>query len=457
VNPVQTEEDKPAVRRRRKRRLWVALAMVGLGLAATIGLLCGGGSILSRCIAGTVERALAKAQPGIAVHIGKADYSLAKNRLACQAVQLNTSNVVLRLDRVAVTGVDWRAMFSAKPAPSNLLAHARFEASNVVLRLPGSEYELRCARLQGSVLRSELALHDAELRPLQSAEEFFAARTVRRTRVRVALPSLEVTGLDYAGLLQGKAWRAQAIVCTEPAFEALVNRDKPQDLAGPPPLMVHEALTAIRQPIAIERFRITHARIRYGERRAVGAAPGWLTFGEVEATAHPIANQASPGTTILLEAQGKLMDAGILKLSMSIPITSNAFSLHYSGSLSEMDLTRLNGFLEQAEYTRIKSGSARAVAFDVEVRDGHATGRLVAVYHGLQVAVLDKKTGTETGVLNRLESFLSNAFRIRNSSRADDPASLKPAEIEYDRGPRDTFFSFVWFAVRSGVFHAIKF
>ena len=61
---------------------------------------------------------------------------------------------------------------------------------------------------------------------------------------------------------------------------------------------------------------------------------------------------------------------------MTIPITSTNFSLHYSGSFSAMDLTCLDAFVEIAEHTRIKSGSAQEAAFEIDVTAGQAHGRI---------------------------------------------------------------------------------
>ena len=40
------------------------------------------------------------------------------------------------------------------------------------------------------------------------------------------------------------------------------------------------------------------------------------------------------------------MNAGALTVLMTIPVTPAEFSLRYSGSLTAMDLTRLDAFLE---------------------------------------------------------------------------------------------------------------
>src|SRR5208283_4146852 len=100
--------------------------------------------------------------------------------------------------------------------------------------------------------------------------------------------------------------------------------------------------------------------------------------------AEGIANRGEASTAILLRAQGDFMNAGVLKVLMAIPVTPRDFSLHYSGSLSAMDLTRLDAFLDIAERTRVKSGSAQEAAFEIDVTDGQARGRVHAIYRDLE-------------------------------------------------------------------------
>jgi hypothetical protein len=150
------------------------------------------------------------------------------------------------------------------------------------------------------------------------------------------------------------------------------------------------------------------------------------------------------------------MDAGLLKVLMTIPVASPDFSFHYSGSLSAMDLTRLNAFLDIAERTRIKSGSAQEASFDIKVTAGQARGWVRGNYKDLTIAVLDKKSGSEKGLDNRVATILANIFKIRNSNAPDASGSIKEGEVNYTRKPNDTFLQFAWFALRSGVLDVIR-
>ena len=316
------------------------------------------------------------------------------NRLVAQSVTLSATDTTLKVGRISLTGVRWARLLWGTAAPADVLAQASLEATNLEVEFPQAHYGIRCARLRASVPGSELIAEGTELRSLVEDEAFFAAHFFRTPRFRVVAPECRVLGLAYGELLQGKSYRARSVHFSGPSLDALINRDKPPPPFVKSPLMVHEALAAIRQPLQVDSLTITNGHLAYCERLAVGAAPAVLTFGAVSMSVEGIANRGEATAAVKLQAQGDLMDAGTLKVQMSIPITPSDFSLHYSGSLSAMDLTRLDAFLDLAEHTRIKSGSAQEAAFDIQVTAGQARGRVRGIYRDLVIAVLDKQTGT---------------------------------------------------------------
>jgi hypothetical protein len=434
----------------------VGLCLGAVVLAVAVFILMFGGMILNGYGKGKVERAFAKAHPGCALHIGKLDYSVGADLLVAQAVTLSAPNTSLKVGRISLTGVRWTRLLWGTAALADVLAKASLDATNLDVEFPQAHYGIRCARLRASVPGSELIAEGTELRALVGDEAFFAAHDYRTTRFHVVVPECRVLGLAYGELLQGKLYRARSVHFFQPSFDTLVNRDQPVEPFVKSPLMVHEALAAIRQPLQIDSLSITNGHVTYCERVVAGADPGVLTFGAISISVEGIANRAKANAAIQLQAQGDFMNAGVLKVQMTIPVASPDFSLHYSGSLGAMDLTRLNAFLEIAEHTRIKSGSAQEAAFEIDVSAGQARGRVRAIYKDLEIAMLGKQTGTEKGLDNRVASFLANLLKIRSSNAPDASGSLKEGEINYTRRPEDEFQQFVWFALRTGVLDIIS-
>ena len=435
---------------------------IGLFLGAIVLVVAGlifvfGGTTLNGYGKKKLEQAFARAHPGFQIQIGELDYSVAANCLVGKSVTLTAENATLTVSRVSLTGVRWvRLLFGGSAASAAVLARASADVTNLVLKFPPEHYEIRCARLRASVPRSELIAEWTELRTLVGDEEFFAEHDYRKPRFHVVVPECRVSGLALDELLQGRSYRARSVKITRPSFDALVNRDKPVNQSQERPLMVHEALAAILEPLQVDHLSITDGRATYCERVLAGAEPGVLTFGAINLSADGIANRGPPSAAILLRAQGEFMGTGQLALQMSIPITPADLSLHYSGSLSAMDLTRLDAFLDITEHARIKSGSAKEAAFEIEVTAGQAQGWVRAVYENFEIAVLDRKTGSDKGLDNRLASFLANTLKFRNANGPDASGSMKEGKVNFARAPEHTFLQFVWFALRSGVLDVIS-
>lgn len=451
---------KRAVKHSRKLSLRRVSTYVGLSLGAfvlTVALLAivFGGAILDGYGKRMAEQAFAQAHPGYALRIGELNYAVGANRLVAQSVTLSATNTTLKVGRISLTGVRWaRLLWGTSLA--DVLGKASLEATNLDVEFRQSHYGIRCARLRASVPGSELIAEETELRTLVGDEVFFAAHSFRTTRYHVVLPESRVLGLAYGELLQGKSYRARAVLFSRPTFEALVNCDKPAKPFVKSPPMVHEALAAIRQPLQVDSLSITNGHLSYCERVVAGGDSGVLTVAAVNVSAEGIANRCEAPAAILLRAQGDLMGAGTIKVLMTIPVASPDFSLHYSGSLSAMDLTRLDAFLDIAEHTRIKSGSAQEAAFEIAVTAGQARGRVRAIYKDLEIAVLDKQTGTEKGLDNRVASFLANVLKIRNANAPDANGAMKEGNVNYTRRPEDGFLQCVWFALRTGVLDVVS-
>jgi hypothetical protein len=151
------------------------------------------------------------------------------------------------------------------------------------------------------------------------------------------------------------------------------------------------------------------------------------------------------------------MKAGTMNLLMSIPVASPEFSYQYSGSLSRMDLSALNSFLETAEQMRIKTGVHQAATFEINVASGRASGNVRAVYRDLTLAATNKHTGSETGFFDGIASIIANTFKIRGINVPDKSGSIKIGEVKHTRKRDEFFFEFTWFALRTGVGDVVGF
>jgi hypothetical protein len=434
----------------------VAAALGLFGVVCAVLAILFGNLMLNSYARTKIEKAFTAAHPGQVLRIGPMDNSWSEGRLATASLLLTTPDFALKTGPIAIHHVRWAPLLARKPALPEVFAQASLEATNVTFEFSSPRYELRCARLEASVPAAALSAEAISLSPQVADEAFFAARPFCKTRLRVVIPDCRVVGLSYPELLAGTAYRAQSLQVSGLQLDALVNRDKPNDPVPRPGLMVHEALAKLGKVIALDVLTLTNGTLIYCERPVANAPPGVLTFGAVQISAKGLISQAPPGTAMSVQAQGNLMNAGTLKVAMSLPVVSPDFSLSYSGSLSTMDITRLNAYLKIAEHFRITSCRAESVTFDIQVKAGHATGNVYPIYRDLNIALLNQETGSAKGVMNRTESFLANLFKIRNASLPDSSGKVRAGKVNYERKPDDTFLQFIWFALRSGVLDSIR-
>ena len=296
-------------------------------LAVAMLILLFKGAIINCYGKGQLERAFAKAYPGSTLRIGELGYTMGANRLVAQAVTLHATTSTIKVGQVSLTGVGWLRLVMGKDA-HEVLANASLDAMNFEMEFSRAHYGIRCTKVKAAVPVSELFVEGMVLQSSIKDEERFAADAFRTTRFHVVVPECNVVGLAYGDLFQGKAYRARAVHLFRPSLDALVNRDKPAKPSGKRPLMVNEVLAAIGTPVQIDNLSITNGHIKYAERVVARSAPGVLTFTAVEMEADGITNRGERSAAIRLKTQGKLMDAGVLKVQMKIPLTSPKFSLH---------------------------------------------------------------------------------------------------------------------------------
>jgi len=331
------------------------------------------------------------------------------------------------------------------------------QARDITLSFRPSKYEFRCAQLRASVPDSAIMVEAAELHTIVNDDAFFASSKFRKTRYRIVLPLCKATGADCRGLLHGKAYRARSVLIDDPSFDILVNMDTPWDKNASKPLMPNEALSLIKKATQVNGLNILNGRLKYAERYRIGLRPAEVTFDSVQLSVNVISNRGGPKSMAVVRGQGNFMKTSRMKIHLTVPISLPESSFKYSGSLDAMDLTSLNSFLEIGENLRIKSGFLQTAAFDITVTEGRASGTVRALYKNLVIEILDKQTGSEKGVMNRIGSFIINATKIRGTNMPDKSGSLKIGDVKYEQKRDDTFLQLVWFSLRSGIGSVVGF
>lgn len=406
-----------------------------------------------------ISKAFTQAYPEYSLQFGNFHYSVWQNLLECDSVTLNNkdSTFTCSLDSFSISGIGWIKILLQTDFNPNNLSSSVIDAQNILFSFHKSQEELYLGMLHISVPDSAMVTDSIKYRPLNNDELFFAKSQFRQTRVRFDISQIKITGLNFMSILRGNTYAARKICAQDLFTDIMLNKDKPYDEKTPYPQMPNELMPSIKEIINIDSLEITNGRLKYSERFAVNTTPGIITFDKFNLSVSRFANHTAQPETTIIRGNGLFMNSAEMKVFMAIPLTSKEFSIKCSGSLSKMDLSKLNLFIEPVENRQIKSGFIQSAAFNFNVNSGYASGNLRVAYDNLAIAILNKNPGFDLGLLNHISNFIGDMFIIRTTNLPDEKGSMKIGEINYKRNPGDHFFQFLWFALRSGVGDVVGF
>lgn len=415
--------------------------------------------IINTFLKDRITKSFNDAYPEYSIQLGEMHYNIWKNRVACDSITLKAidSTFAGKVTSLSVCGINWMKLILQKDFSPNTITSLVLDAQNIEMSFLSSHDELRLKMLHISMSDSLMTVDSVKYYSPIDDEQFFANSPFRQTRFQLDIPGVEIMGLDYLSFFRGNLYKAQKIKIHDIFADILVNMDKPYNKNSPNPQMPNEALSSMKEIIKIDSVDIINGRLKYCERYEVGAKPGVITFDKLNVSIDGISNHTATPDTAVINGEGVFMNSGVMKLLMKIPLSSTDFSLRYSGSLTTMDLTKLNSFIEAGEHRRIKSGTIQSSIFNIDVNSGRANGTLRVAYKDLSIALLNEDTGSESGIFNRILSFFGKVFIIRGTNMPDEKGLMKLGDIKYIRKPDDNFLQFMWFALRGGVGDVVGF
>lgn len=409
------------------------------------------GVFINPFLEGRITEAFGEAYPSHRIRIAGLDYNFWKNRLVCDSVRVIAADSapVFSATGLTVTGVSRLPLLLGGGVTPDRLGDAHAEARDVILTFTQSQHELRCALLRISMPDSSATIEGLRYQPRAGDEGFFAGSAYRKTRYRLVVPRVGVAGLVW--VMPGDGYRARAIRVEDASLSVLIDKEKPSNTTAANPRMPAEILASLGGSLYIDSVKVVNGRMSYEERFDAGSDPAVLTFDGIQMTAEGVGNTAGRADTVVVRARGILMGAGAMTGRLSMPVASPELSFRCSGSLGAMEFARFNPFVEVSEGFRLKTGTLHSAAFELDVTAGKAGGAARVVYNDLKIVAIEKRSGSESGIVNTFVSLIANNVKLRTTNMPDGSDSMKVGTVRYDRKRSETFLEFAWLALRSGI------
>ena len=399
------------------------------------------------------------AYPEYSLQLGEMHYSVWKNRLECDSITLQTkdSGFTFNAQSFSISGISWIKILLQSDFNPNTISSSVIDAQNIIFNFNKSQEEIRFGKLHISVLDSVVMVDSIKYNPSINDEQFFAKSQFRQTRSRFNISQMKIIGFDFLSLLERNTYSARKISMQDVFADILLNKDKLSDEKAPNPHMPNEVFPLMKETIKIDSLEIINGHLKYSERFDINAAPGVITFNKFNISVSGIVNHTAQPETTIIRGDGLFMNSAAMKVFMALPLTSKEFSLRYSGTVGKMNVAELNVFLEPVENRQVKSGVIQSAAYTININSGQASGNLRVAYNDLAIAISNKTTRIDKGLLNHISNFVGHMFIIRTTNLPDAKGLMKTGEINYARDPGDHFFQYLWLSLRSGIGDVVGF
>lgn len=357
----------------------------------------------------------------------------------------------LKLDTLSLDPSSWRS------ADRSLVTRFQTASFDGLYYGPTDDsYVLSAGAGRLSQADSSVTVGSIHYRPNVSDSVFMDQQTYRANRVRSSVEKIAVRGLNVRRLLSDTALVADTVRIDGLDLDVYRDNHLPEDPDDPPPPMPQELVREFDHPLDLETIQVRQGRIRYSKRPEQVSNPGTILFDNLWASAYHVTNdprEMSPTSPSIVDARTDVAGVGRLTASFRIPLMSPHLSLSYRGRLGSMDATAFNETFVNLSGVRVESGTVDSLWFEATVNRGRAAGVVHSTYRNLEIEVLDRTTGNR-GLKSRLKTLVVNGLGVRSTNvPTDEP--FRTGDIEHERNPDNSFFKFLWHALRDGIYSLI--
>nr|WKN36759.1 hypothetical protein K4G66_30810 [Tunicatimonas sp. TK19036] len=274
--------------------------------------------------------------------------------------------------------------------------------------------------------------------------------STQKTRVAAQIQTIRLIDIDFEELIRSHHFKAHSLTIDDIQIDAFKDARAPRNEDRVLP-MHQDMLLNMNLLISLDTIRVSNGFINYAERAPEAGSDGIITFDKFNAlllnvTNHP--DRVRDSVVFSMAVNTEIMGKGDLKATFRFPMADQQKSFTASGSLGPIDLQAFNPILEPAAFVHIKKGYANGMRFLIQGNQHRAIGAMRFNYEDLAIQLVDKSKG-RPGLDERVGSFIANTFVVKS----DNPRSLflRVGEINYERDPSRSMFSYWWRSLLSGI------
>ncbi len=320
-----------------------------------------------------------------------------------------------------------------------------------------SSYTYQLTDISISFPKRNITVDSFSIMATQSDAKFFAVSDNGSDLFRMSGKGLDLRDIDMPRL-SGKQGLILKAVTLERGHLSVISRKYSKALQRsrrPPPPMLYEVLRVLPFDLDVDSIGVSNLGILYEEHYSGVQTPAALewkdVFVNITGLTNIESNQRKKPLTII--ASGMFLNHAPMTATVIMPLNIDRYRLVASGTVSNLNITKLNSFLPVADKVKISEGYSESSTFEFELIGRKAKGYVDSKYTNLVLEVLDEGTRTST-VFTDVSSWLINLIAIRNDNNGID---FKRGRIEYTMRRNAAIIQTIWFPIRDGLADVIGF
>jgi hypothetical protein len=220
-----------------------------------------------------------------------------------------------------------------------------------------------------------------------------------------------------------------------------VNKSAFQDMIYNYPGIIH-----------IDSIGLISGNVTYTEHVEKANEPGRISFNDIHAKIYKITNDTiykTENASLELRGDALLMGKGKMTILLKGRIFDNHNTFSLNGTLSGFEANELNPMLEKNAFIYVTSGKIDAMNFSFTANNTKATGKMIMLYHGLDIAVKNKRTDDTTAFRERLISLIAKRKVLDSNPIPNE--DVREGIIDYERDPERFLFNYCFKSILSGI------
>jgi len=204
--------------------------------------------------------------------------------------------------------------------------------------------------------------------------------------------------------------------------------------------------------IHIDSIGLISGNVTYTEHVEKANEPGRISFNDIHAKIYKITNDTiykTENASLELRGDALLMGKGKMTILLKGRIFDNHNTFSLNGTLSGFEANELNPMLEKNAFIYVTSGKIDAMNFSFTANNTKATGKMIMLYHGLDIAVKNKRTDDTTAFRERLISLIAKRKVLDSNPIPNE--DVREGIIDYERDPERFLFNYCFKSILSGI------